>query len=277
MGNIILSIVLAIVSIGLLGAFLGAVLSVASEKLKVEEDLRIKDLEAILPQYNCGACGYSGCSGYAGAVINDGEPINKCTPGGDTLVSQISDLLGVEATNVERMVAQIHCRGGQGTAKEQYNYDGITGCNAKYQLYSGDKLCKFGCLGDGSCMTVCPVDAIYRDEKNLIWVNKELCVGCEKCVDICPTNVMKMIPYSADYIVACHSQEKGKSVKSKCSVGCIACSICVRKFPEAGFSVDKNLSSVDYTIVRDRSDVSAACPVKCIIKPYKDNKGKSNN
>ncbi len=273
MGNIIFSIFIAIVSVGLLGAFLGAVLSFASEKLKVEEDLRVKQLEGILPQYNCGACGYSGCSGYANAVINDGEPINKCTPGGPDLLTSISDLLGIEAGNVERMVAQIHCRGGEKITKDQYQYSGISNCNAKYQLYSGDKLCKFGCLGDGSCKDVCPVDAIYYDEENLIWVDKDKCVGCEKCVDICPTNVMKMIPYAADYIVACNSQEKGKAVKSKCSVGCIACSICVRKFPEAGFAVDKNLSSVDYTIKSDRTPVSAACPVKCIIHPYKENKG----
>lgn len=270
MGHIILSIILAIIAIGLLGAFLGAVLSFASDKLKVEEDLRVKNLEAALPGYNCGACGFSGCSGYANAVINDSEAINKCTPGGADLLTTISDLLGVEAESSEKMVAQVHCRGGKDTAKDQYLYDGIKGCNAKYQLYSGDKLCKFGCLGDGSCMDVCPVDAIGRDEKGLIWVDKEKCVGCEKCVDICPTNVIKMIPYSADYIVACSSQEKGKNVKSKCSVGCIACSICVRKFPEAGFVVDKNLSSVDYNIKTDRSDVSAACPVKCIIHPYKD-------
>ncbi|MBN2618741.1 MAG: RnfABCDGE type electron transport complex subunit B [Spirochaetales bacterium] len=268
--NIVLGILFAIISIGILGALLGALLSFASEKLKVEEDERVKNLEAILPQYNCGACGYSGCSGYADAVINGGEEINKCTPGGESLLVSISALLGVEATNKERMVAQVHCRGGQETSKDQYNYDGIKDCNAKYQLYSGDKLCKFGCLGDGSCINVCPVNAISYDEDNLVWVDKDKCVGCEKCVDICPTNVMKMIPYTADYIVACSSQEKGKDVKNKCSVGCIACSICVRKFPEAGFVVDKNLSSVDYTIKSDRTAVSEACPVKCIIHPYKE-------
>ncbi|QEN03801.1 RnfABCDGE type electron transport complex subunit B [Thiospirochaeta perfilievii] len=268
-----LNILIAIVSIGFIGGILGAVLSLASDKLKVEEDLRVKNLEEILPQYNCGACGYSGCSGYANAVINSGEAINKCTPGGPDLLDKISAQLGVKTDGVKRMVAQVHCRGGQGTSKDQFKYDGIGDCNAKYQLYSGDKLCKFGCLGDGSCMAVCPVDAIYRDEENLIWVDKNKCVGCEKCVDICPTNVIKMIPYSADYIVACSSQEKGKAVKSKCSVGCIACSICVRKFPEAGFVVDKNLSSVDYTIDSDRTEVEKACPVKCIIHPYKEKKG----
>lgn len=270
MGSIIIGIILAILAIGILGALLGALLSFASEKLKVEEDLRVKNLEAILPQYNCGACGYSGCSGYADAVINDGEPINKCTPGGPDLLKAISDQLGIEAGNLEKMVAQVHCKGGAGKAIDQYKYDGIKGCNAKYQLYSGDKLCKFGCLNDGSCIEVCPVDAIGYDEEGCVWVDKDKCVGCEKCVDICPTNVMKMIPYRADYIVACSSQEKGKAVKSKCSVGCIACSICVRKFPEAGFAVDKNLSSVDYTKEVNRDDVAKACPVKCIIHPYKE-------
>ncbi len=69
------------------------------------------------------------------------------------------------------------------------------------------------------------------------------------------------------------TEQKGKNVRSKCSKGCIACKICVNKFPEAGFVVDKNLSSVDYTIEKDRSDVSNACPIKCIIHPYKGEKG----
>ncbi len=81
-----------------------------------------------------------------------------------------------------------------------------------------------------------------------------------------------MIPYNADYIVACSSQEKGKNVKSKCSVGCIACMICVRKFPDAGFVIDKNLSSVEYNIKTNRDEVSKSCPVKCIIHPYKGDK-----
>ncbi|OQY40599.1 MAG: electron transporter RnfB [Spirochaetaceae bacterium 4572_7] len=267
--HIILNIIIAIVSIGLLGAMLGATLSFASDKLKVEEDSRIKNLESLLPQYNCGACGYSGCSAYANAVINSGEAISKCSPGGSDLVTAISKLLGVEGGKVDRLVAQIHCRGGQGTAKDQYHYNGISDCNAKFQLYGGDKLCKHGCLGEGSCMDVCPVDAIYRDEEDLIWIDKEKCIACGKCIDICPTNVIKMIPYDADYIVACSSKEKGKVVRSQCSVGCIACNICVKKFPDGGFEIEDNLSHVDHSLKTERDNVAVACPTKCIITPFK--------
>lgn len=265
---VFLKIFFAILSVGAIGAGLGAALAYASRRLRVKEDHRVKQLEMILPQYNCGACGYSGCASYANAVVNEGEGINKCTPGGADLVEAISQLLGVEASSVERMVAQVHCRGGHNTAKSHYEYDGIRDCNARYQLYSGDKLCKFGCLGDGSCIKVCPVDAISYDEENLVWVDRDKCVGCEKCVEICPTKVLKMIPYDADYIVACTSQEKGKAVRNKCSVGCIACMICVKKFPDAGFMIEKNLSHVDYEQKGDRAPAADACPVKCIIRAF---------
>ena len=103
-------------------------------------------------------------------------------------------------------------------------------------------------LGLGSCLNVCPVNAISKTDDGLVKVDPAACISCGKCVDICPTGVMKMIPEDADFLVACNSRDKGKDTKSKCSVGCIACRICEKKFPEAGYKIEENLSILQYDV-----------------------------
>ncbi|MDC7246987.1 MAG: 4Fe-4S binding protein [Sphaerochaetaceae bacterium] len=118
----------------------------------------------------------------------------------------------------------------------------------------------------GSCIEVCPVEAIYRDEKDNIMVDPEKCIGCKKCTLVCPTQVIKMIPYRGSHAVACNNHDKGAVVRKICSVGCIACKICERKFPESGCTVSDNLSSVDYAKETAQiADAAAACPTKCIV------------
>jgi hypothetical protein len=55
-------------------------------------------------------------------------------------------------------------------------------------------------------------------------------------------------------------------VRKHCSVGCIACNICVKRSPEGGFTVENNLSSIDYSQKGDRTAAAEKCPPKCIIR-----------
>lgn len=68
--------------LGVLGALMGLTLSLANKYLTVEEDPRIVGVEALLPNYNCGACGTPGCHAFAEGIIN-GEVKNlaRCKPG----------------------------------------------------------------------------------------------------------------------------------------------------------------------------------------------------
>jgi len=253
------------------GGLLGLGLAVASRKLKVEKDETVEALDGALPGLNCGACGYAGCGGYAEALAGGkDDDLTKCKPGGATTLAAIGKILGVEVdTNAVRMVAKVHCIGKNGVAKRSYNYEGLGDCNAATVLFSGDKECKYGCLGLGSCMGVCPTSAISKTGDGLVVVNPELCISCGKCVDICPNGVMRMIPEDADFLVACNSRDKGKDTKGNCSVGCIACMICEKKFPEAGYKIEDNLSFLSYDDRgQGRAEAAEKCPVKCII-PYK--------
>lgn len=266
-----MTILYALLVVGFLGALLGLGLGFASRLLAVKKDERIAALESALPGLNCGACGYAGCASYAEAVAGEEAPLTLCSPGGPTTAARLGEIMGQEVdTSGEKLVAQVHCRGGRDVSSYEFDYAGLTDCNALFLLYGGDKFCKYGCLQLGSCIRVCPVDAIDYDDEGKIWVDKERCISCGKCIEICPTGVMKWVPYSADYIVACNNHDPAKIVRKICSVGCTGCKLCVKRSPEGGFEVEDYLSSIDYSRSGDRSAAAEKCPPKCIIPVSRD-------
>ncbi len=262
------TIVYAFLSVSLLGALLGMGLAFAAKKLAVKKDERVILVEEALPGINCGACGFAGCAAYAEAIVSEGAEIGLCPPGGKESAEKVSEIMGkVLNFSEKKMVAKVHCNGNRERTQYDFMYKGVEDCNAAILLHGGDKSCKYGCLGLGSCIQVCPVDAISKTDDGRVEVDKDLCIGCKKCVDICPTHVMKMIPYDADYYVACNSFDKGGTVRKICTVGCIGCKICEKKFPESGFIVTNFLSSLDYDSKGvDREGAAEACPTNSICK-----------
>jgi Na+-translocating ferredoxin:NAD+ oxidoreductase RNF subunit RnfB len=188
--------------------------------------------------------------------------------GGPDVAKQVAEIMGVEYehSTAAKQVPQVHCRGGGETAEYAFEYNGVQDCVALYALFGGNKVCKYGCLGLGSCIAVCPADAIAYDNNGLVWVNKDLCIGCGQCVKVCPTGVMQWLPYEADFLVACSSKDKGGKVRKYCKVGCIACKICEKKSPEGGYKIEDNLCRIDFAIAGDRREGAEACPPKCIVE-----------
>ncbi|MCH8537468.1 MAG: RnfABCDGE type electron transport complex subunit B, partial [Alkalimonas sp.] len=89
-------VLVALLALGVLALIFGAILGYASIRFKVESDPLVEQIDDILPQTQCGQCGYPGCRPYAEAIAN-GDAINKCPPGGDTAIRKLADLMGVEA------------------------------------------------------------------------------------------------------------------------------------------------------------------------------------
>lgn len=262
-----LTILFAILIVGALGAVFGIGLAFASKVLAVQKDSRVAELEGILPGLNCGACGYAGCAAYAEAIANESEQtLTLCSPGGPTVVEKIGSVMGVEVESpTKRMVTQVYCRGGRDVSTYEFEYSGIQDCNALHLLYGGDKVCKQSCLQLGSCIRVCPVDAIGYDAEGKVRVDKDVCISCGKCIEVCPTSVMKWVPYDADVIVACNNTDPPKVVRKHCKVGCIGCSICAKRSPEGGFEITNFLSTIDYDKNGPRDAAVEKCPPKCII------------
>jgi electron transport complex protein RnfB len=262
-----LRILYAFASVAGLGLLLGVGLAFASRLLAVKKNEKIANLEQILPGLNCGACGYAGCASYAEAIAAEEDvSLTLCAPGGGETAQKLAEIMGVEVSaSLEKRVAQVHCRGGRETAQYAFAYEGVRDCNALYALYGGNKICKHGCLGLGSCIAVCPVNAIAVESQGLVWVDRDRCISCGKCLAVCPSGVMRWVPFGADVIVACSSVDKGRDVRKYCSVGCFACKICEKKSPEGGFRVEDNLARIDYDQKGERESAASACPAKCII------------
>lgn len=160
-------ILIAVIAIAVLAAIFGLVLGFASIRFKVEADPIVEQIESILPQTQCGQCGYPGCRPYAEAIAN-GDDINKCPPGGQQTIEKLADLMGVDVQDSAH-------DDDKGLKKVAFIHEDM-------------------CIGCTKCIQACPVDAIVGGTKALHTVIKDECTGCDLCVAPCPTDCIEMVP-----------------------------------------------------------------------------------
>jgi electron transport complex protein RnfB len=142
-------------------------LGFAAVRFRVEGDPIAEQVNALLPQTQCGQCGYPGCKPYAEAIAA-GDKINKCPPGGEATIQALADLLDVE---VEPL-------------------DAVEGEKPKMVAYIREA----ECIGCTKCIQACPVDAIVGAAKQMHTVIVSECTGCDLCVEPCPVDCIDMIP-----------------------------------------------------------------------------------
>ena len=258
-------IILAVAVVGVIGLIFGCLLSFASVIFRIEKDKREEEILEILPGANCGACGYAGCSAYAGAIVNDDAEINLCSVGKNAVAEKIGDIMGRKAETVEPMVAKVMCGGKCSVATKKYEYIGIHDCVAASKLAGGDKDCPNGCLGYGNCVIACPFDAIeIKDE--IAVVNEEKCQACGLCIKKCPKNIIKFVPKKNKVWVLCSNTEKGALTNKHCMVGCIGCKMCEKVCPTGAIKVTDNFAKIDYSLCINCGECANKCPKKVIIK-----------
>jgi Na+-translocating ferredoxin:NAD+ oxidoreductase subunit B len=163
------AIFIAITAVVLLALLAGGILGFAAEKFKVDSDPIVEQLDALLPQTQCGQCGHPGCRPYAEAIAN-GEAINHCVPGGQDTINKIADLLGVESLPLD----------------SEYGVE----AEVKKVAYIREE----DCIGCTKCIQACPVDAILGAAKHTHTVIVSECTGCDLCVEPCPVDCIDMIP-----------------------------------------------------------------------------------
>ena len=84
----------AIVMMFVVGAVLRLFLGIASNVFKVETDERVEKVTAMLPGYNCGSCGYAGCSGMAAAMVaGEVSNVSACRPSKPDARQKIAEYL----------------------------------------------------------------------------------------------------------------------------------------------------------------------------------------
>lgn len=129
----------------------------------------------------------------------------------------------------------------------------------------GPKSCNNGCLGFGTCVKVCPFDAIHV-VNGVAVVDREACKACGKCIAACPKKLISLVPYDAKLAVACSSTEKGPATMKACETGCIGCGICVRSCPGQAVQVTDFLAVIDQEKCTGCGICAEKCPKKAIVK-----------
>lgn len=258
-----------VIIVGGVGLFFGLFLSIASKKLHVHVDPRIEKIQELLPNVNCGACGFAGCAGFAKAVVKGEAEPQACIPGGSRTAGDIAEILGVEAEAAEPMMAVVHCKGGNKEAKNRSLYEGIMDCTAAILAGNGSKLCSDGCLGLGTCVAACPFDAIQVNENGVAVVKPEKCTGCGKCVSVCPRNIIELIPKVHKIFIACNNHDRGGRVKKYCSVGCTSCTLCVKATPSGAIEMQNNIPVLNYSKNENFIPAAHSCPSNCFVDMVK--------
>ncbi|WP_455380412.1 electron transport complex subunit RsxB [Acidihalobacter prosperus] len=126
-------------------------------------------VDALLPQTQCGQCGYSGCMPYAQAIAAGRAEINQCPPGGQTTIKALARLL-------HRKPIPLNITHGE------------------HKPLFLAKIDENSCIGCTLCLQACPVDAIVGAAKQMHTVIESECTGCELCLPPCPVDCIDMLP-----------------------------------------------------------------------------------
>ena len=253
--------ILAVTVIGLICA---VGLAVASSVMAVKEDTRFTELRECLPGANCGACGYTGCDGYAKALMEPGTKTNLCVPGADGVAKKIAALLGVKAEEVVEKIAVVQCAGTCEATSVKAEYRGIESCAAAKLFYGGKGSCIFGCMGFGDCAKACPQNAI-RMREGIAFVIQPRCTGCGICAQTCPQKIIEVVPDIIRTEVICSSYHNGPYTRKVCSNGCIGCKKCEKECPHGAITVKDFLARIDWDKCTSCGDCAAVCPTGAMV------------
>lgn len=147
----------------------GALLAWRARDSRLSEETIARRIDLLLPQTQCGQCGFPGCMPYARALARNEADINQCPPGGAAGVLALAELLGREPKPLNPL---------NGVEKPRV-----------VAIIREEE-----CIGCTKCIQACPVDAIIGAPKLMHTVLADLCTGCELCIPPCPVDCIDLIP-----------------------------------------------------------------------------------
>ena len=159
----------ALLTLGILAALIGLVLGYAAIRFRVQGDPVVDQVDALLPQTQCGQCTYAGCRPYAEAIVAGEADINQCPPGGEATILALADLLGQDPKPLN---------------PEHGEHSDKTVVVIDEQV----------CIGCTLCIQACPVDAILGAAKQMHTVIESECTGCDLCIPPCPVECIHVVP-----------------------------------------------------------------------------------
>lgn len=150
----------------------------------------IEQINALLPQTQCGQCGYKGCKPYAEAIAGGLADINQCPPGGDEGIEDLASLLGV-------------------VFKPLNPQFGVHKPKSVAYIVEQD------CIGCVKCLAACPVDAILGAAKYMHTVIADECTGCELCIPPCPVDCIILLPLENQEISRAEKFAKARHARQR--------------------------------------------------------------
>ena len=239
------------------------IVAIASVDMAEPKDEQAEAILEVLPGAICGACGFSGCSGYAAALSKGEAQVGLCSPGGEACAKACAELLGVGDVSVEKKTALVHCMGSYDMTSDKMNYDGIQSCSASTFLAGGITSCRFGCMGMGDCAAVCAYGAVSICN-GLASIDPHKCRGCSQCVAACPKGLISFVPLKKQAVVRCSNCDKGAQTTKVCKIGCIGCMKCVKSCAYGAVQVENFCAKVDPAKCVGCGKCVEACPLHVI-------------
>ncbi len=149
------------------------------EALPTDTQAKIAQIDACLPQTQCGLCDHAdGCLPYAVAIVINGEPYNKCVPGGQPVTNAIAHILDIDSDGT--ILTAAPSQWPIDTASERPT-------EVRAMIREDD------CIGCTKCIPACPVDAIVGTGKHMHTIFTDLCTGCELCIAPCPVDCIDLV------------------------------------------------------------------------------------
>lgn len=261
-------ILIAVIVLGGIGLVSALVLFAASKKFAVHEDPRIGQVAEVLPQANCGGCGYPGCSGFAGACVKAADAGSLdgylCPVGGQPVMEKVAGILGMTAAASAPKVAVVRCNGTCEARPRVAEFDGAQSCRVQHMTGMGESLCGYGCLGCGDCVKACQFGAISINKDGIAEVDESKCTACGACAKACPRGIIEIRlagPKGRRLVVMCNNKDKGAIANKACKNACIGCGKCVKTCDKfEAITMENNLAWIDPEKCKMCRKCEEACP-----------------
>jgi len=146
-----------------------------------------EEIDALLPQTQCRACGYEGCMPYASAISQGIDSIDKCRPGGERTLYALAEVTSLDPMPYLETVL--------------VNYKSSSVVRIQYEH----------CIGCTKCLVVCPVDAVIGSAKHMHTILEDVCTGCDLCIDVCPVDCIE----SVDVAERTEQEEQQLAIQSR--------------------------------------------------------------
>lgn len=264
-------VLLSVMVLGGIAITSAVILFWVSRKFAVTEDVKILEIDATLPQANCGGCSFAGCHDFATACATaDEDKFTNlfCPVGGETVMNKIAAIRGFAKIEKKPTAAVLRCNGTCQNAPLKVQYDGINSCRIAARISSGQTGCPTGCLRLGDCVKNCKFGALSIDKiTGIPVVDYDKCTSCGACVKTCPRGLFEIRTKDENgsmVYVACRNTQKGAVARKNCKVACIGCQKCTKINPEV--IVQNNLSYIPDTVssIQYGETLQNSCPTGAI-------------